>query len=138
MVAAHLVYVWRDGLAAHAHAAAVYGVPILPERQPPHHHTLLRRHHCGTRVQGEGQGGRSSGVGGSAACIHYAGMRQACRQPRTQHACRPCRRPARPPCRLERVQPSMHAKSSRMASELDWSSNSFTSGGREAGKEQQQ
>ena len=39
-----------------------------------------------------------------------------------------------PPLRLERVQPSMQARSSRMESELPWSSNSFTSAGR-AGRE---
>lgn len=42
----HLVNVWRDGLAAHAHALAVNKVAVLAERQPPHHHALLTRNNC--------------------------------------------------------------------------------------------
>ena len=57
----HLVNIWRDGLAAHPHAPAVYHIPILPEGQPPHHHSLLRRHHC--RQAGMGRRGSGGGSG---------------------------------------------------------------------------
>ena len=60
----HLVNIWRDGLAAHPHAPAVYHIPILPEGQPPHHYSLLRRHHCrqAGRQAGTAGGGESSGA----------------------------------------------------------------------------
>lgn len=88
----HLVDVWRDGLAPHAHARAVDVVAVFPEVQPPHHHALLGRHDCAIgRGGGQRQGGRGT-HGGSARCcdMHACTPQQrGCVAKVLHQACRP-------------------------------------------------
>lgn len=115
----NLVDVRRNGLPADAHLGAVDGIAVLSERQPPDNHALLRRHHCKSiSVSSEDM---LSITDPQWPLINKHAHESAHVDWVLQWHGIYWRRAGTAPLRLDRVQPSIHAMSSRTLSELPWS-----------------